>query len=1105
MVKEYVNKIKSIIDTDKYLECSTENLYVIYVNGTIMGITLESKNIMEEIENFKNCGIFNDQVSYFIDDLEKEIRVFCDGGRYIRPVFTVEGKKLKIKPQDIKLSWRELVVQGYIKYIDSNEVEHSVIAMNISDLLQYPENPYKYCEIHPSAMLGVCSAVIPYSNHIQNPRLVYQSSMVKQALGIYALSYKNRFDTVAHVLHYPQKPLVGTRYDKMLKYDDMLTGCNPIVAIACYGSYNVEDSLIWNKASVDRGMFVHTCYKTITCEENKKTNNSIEVIEIPPEKLRTNGADYSKLGPSGVVVKGAHVYKGDIIIGKTITKSKKEDEDITEYSVAVGTGEEGIVDDVWDGYNEDGERMVKVKIRQLRIPEVGDKASSRSSQKGVCGIMLSQEDMPYTSQGIVPDLIMNPHCFTKDTPISLYSGLSKYISNMKSDGGECVWSHDKKSGLTSSYNLSSGCGGVKKIVKLTLEDGRTIRCTPDHKFYINGDWVEAQNIKLNQDNLSMGLEGVFDKNFGDEEYWKYDIFSMSSEIDREKSLAFARLLGYTLADGTICLTSRNEYRCNISFGTLTDAEICKKDIYLLSRMSPAISTNVSTIGKGTCFIVNVPSIITQIIVKLEGITIGRRTQQISTWPLILDSAPKSFVREFLAGLFGGDGHAPYLKGDHAQEIRFSQSTNKKYEKEFMAKMEKLCSYLNLFDVEACIERTRYVNSMNSTQDEMANIYIIVKNTLKFCEEIGMRYCIEKMYRLELYKSYKNLQNKVKAQSMELLNLVDDFYKSNTLEKSLLLAREELYTKRKNIPLNEYYSLGTKYQIESRRRSCRSKEVLHLSYKYFPTFKKYIEQLGVSKAYSSSEYFLERRASVLPTYNLKVLGRVEDGEENTWCFNVKDYNNFLACGITVTNSQPSRMSVSQLLECLSGKVASLSGNFVDSTTFCQSSTNPVETIANELQKYGFQKYGNERMYSGYTGEMLEASIFIGPTYYQRLKHLVKDKWHSRARGNTTLMHLQPNEGRANDGALRLGEMEKDVCISSGISRFLHESTFQLSDVYQIDVCGGCGNIISAEKSCRVCQDQPNPASKIGTVDIPYCAKLLFQELQSLGVKISIGIK
>lgn len=530
LIKEYINKIKYIIEPDKYLEYSekyNENLYVIYVNGTIMGITLESKKIMEEIENFKNCGIFNEQVSYFINDLEKEIRIFCDSGRYIRPVFTIERKftesllSLKIQPENIQLSWRELVDQGYIKYIDSNEVEHSVIAMNISDLQQYPENPYKYCEIHPSAMLGVCSAVIPYSNHIQNPRLVYQSSMVKQALGVYALSYKNRFDTVAHVLHYPQKPLVGTRYDKMLKYDEMLTGCNPIVAIACYGSYNVEDSLIWNKSSVDRGMFVHTCYKTITCEENKKTNNSIEIIEIPPEKLRTNGADYSKLGPTGVVVKGAHVYKGDIIVGKTITKSKKEDEDISEYSVAVGTGEEGIVDEVWDGYNEDGERMVKIKIRQLRIPEVGDKSSSRSSQKGVCGIMLPQEDMPYTSQGIVPDLIMNPH-----------------------------------------------------------------------------------------------------------------------------------------------------------------------------------------------------------------------------------------------------------------------------------------------------------------------------------------------------------------------------------------------------------------------------------------------------------------------------------------------------------SQPSRMSISQLLECLSGKVASLSGNFIDSTTFCKSSTNPVEIIANELQKHGFQKYGNERMYSGYTGEILEASIFIGPTYYQRLKHLVKDKWHSRARGNTTLMHLQPNEGRAN---------------------------------------------------------------------------------------------
>jgi intein/homing endonuclease len=1202
---------------------------------------------MKSIESLKNYGIFNDQVSFFIDELEKEIRIFCDAGRYIRPVLTVENNELKLKPSHINFSWYDLVDQGYIKYIDSNEVEQSVIAMNVSDLKQYPENKYNYCEIHPSTMLGICSAVIPYSNHIQNPRLVYQSSMVKQALGVYSLSHKNRFDTVAHVLHYPQKPLVNTRYDKMFKYDEMLTGCNPIVAIACYGSYNVEDSLIWNKSSVDRGMFVHTCYKTITCEENKKTNNSIEIIELPSEKIRMNGSDYSKLGPDGVVVKGAHVYKGDVIIGKTVTKSKKENEDINEYSVTVGVGEEGIVDDVWDGFNESGERMVKVKIRQLRTPEVGDKAScfeistdiltttgwksckdvtkldkvatlqnnklfyehplnifeydyegdmyhletqqldilvtpnhklyiqgrqdgrrkpggfqlvradqafgkrvshkkdaeweasnaetitfeaclgyeqktvnmkdwlyflgiwfaegwasgtnssgsisiagnkprvqkklfevlenmdikysfyeknkkigiynkqlylhmkqmsvgavnktfpkyiwsvskeeskclleglllgygaqnsqsiswnyytssikladdvqrlalhcgysanirlskkcivgrdnivmkdgrivhqnydnykvsiitkkntptvnyghvknqntqieewvsykgriyclevpgnvvyvrrngkgywsgnSRSSQKGVCGIMMSQEDMPYTSQGIVPDLIMNPHCFTKDTPISLYSGLSKYISNMKSNGGECVWSHDKKSGLTSSYNLSSGCGGVKKIVKLTLEDGRTIRCTPDHKFYINGDWIEAQNIKLNRDNLSIGLEGVFDKNYEDELEWNYDIFSMESEIEREKSLAFARLLGY--------ISSKyNRVQSYVSFESFIDADVCRKDIYLLC--GEFIKIYVRTDKQYFLIIPNIAIILMQ---KL--------------FPNILINSPKSFIREYLASLLGGRS----LCLEKNSSIKLSHYKNN----------ANICNYLNEFNVNAYIK----------------NNYIIIEDVINFCEKIGIRYSIEKMYKLELYKTYIRIRTR--------------------LNKLL-----------ENISIIKF----VEGQIN------------------FSSFEAYVKKIGIEK-------FPKNNSEVIPTFNLKVISRIQDGEENTWCFNVKDYNNFLACGITVSNSQPSRMSISQLLECLSGKVASLSGNIKDSTIFTESSTNPTETIAKELQNYGFQRYGNERMYCGFTGEMFEASIFIGPTYYQRLKHLVKDKWHSRARGNTTLMHNQPVEG------------------------------------------------------------------------------------------------
>ena len=177
-------------------------------------------------------------------------------------------------------------------------------------------------------------------------------------------------------------------------------------------SDNQEDSIMMNRSSVDRGMFVHTCYKTLVFQENKKTNCSFERIEVPPSKCQNKSFDYSKLGENGIARKGVPLYKGDVVIGKTLTKVQKdEEEEKTDCSLTIGNGEEGIVDDIWEGFNEEDYRMIKVRIRQLRIPEVGDKFASRSSQKGVCGLLLPQEDMPFTSQGITPDIIMNPHAY----------------------------------------------------------------------------------------------------------------------------------------------------------------------------------------------------------------------------------------------------------------------------------------------------------------------------------------------------------------------------------------------------------------------------------------------------------------------------------------------------------------------------------------------------------------------------------------------------------------------------------------------------------------------------------------------------------------------
>lgn len=1003
LVKEILERCHYVFSTEKYFD--REDWNTIYLNGTLIGLTHRATDVYKELSELRKIGIFNNQVSFYHDKDDREIRVFCDHGRYIRPVMVVEqGNILKMsKKDDLQKSWTELVENDIIRYIDSNEVENSLIAMVPSDLEKYSNHNYEYCEIHPSAMLGVCSAVIPYPEHNQSPRLVYQSSMVKQALGVYALSFQQRFDTVTHVMHYPQKPMVSTKFDKMLHYDEMLTGCNPIVAVLTYGGFNQEDSVMLNRSAVDRGMFVHTCYKTISYEENKKTNCSFERIEVPPARSQNKNADYSKLGKNGIAMKGVPVYKGDIIIGKTLTKVQKDEEEKIDCSLAVGNGEEGIVDAIWEGINEEGYKMVKVRIRQLRVPEIGDKFASRSSQKGVCGLLLSQEDMPFTQEGITPDLMINPHCFTKESKVSLYNGLSKKITDLSSEGGEQVWSYDyKNNGLVGRSNLGMEWKGRRQIVKLTFEDGRIVRCTPDHRFHILNEGgevekVEAKDLKLGKDRVMMGMEGVEDINYGDEEGWKleteYFTFSCKDKLSREKAMAFARILGYVLTDGCVYQDKRDSvsFTCPIHFGHLIDATICVKDIELLTDKTPKIGKCEG--GKANTYLVYLPCELSKTIGNLEGVTIGRRTRQDSDWPNCIYDFPKSILREFLASIFGGDGHAPYIQGrsgNHPVDIKFSKSIHNLHKESFEKKINNLCMLLNKFDVGAEIERIREFKAGKS--DELFySYYITIKESLLFTNVIGFRYCTEKMGRTCLYKSYKEFQERVKKQSARILSLVDSYTKKGlSVNKALIEARKEFLETEP--ALNEYYSLSSKTQIDNRRRASRSSDVLHLNYKYFPTFSEYLNNFGCLEWYSKEDYITDRNMKVFPTYYMRPIRIDIEKEEDTYCIGVQEFHNFLCEGALVMNCLPSRMTMSQLIEMLLGKTSALTGEMGDSTAFSKGSINPTDSISQQLEKLGFERHGNERLFSGYTGEMLEADIFIGTAYYQRLKHLVKDKMH-----------------------------------------------------------------------------------------------------------------
>jgi DNA-directed RNA polymerase II subunit RPB2 len=249
---------------------------------------------------------------------------------------------------------------------------------------------------------------------------VHNSSMGKQAMGVFALSQRVRTDTVVHVLDYPQKPLVSTKPAEMMGFSEMPSGINAIVAIATYGGWNQEDSVIMNQSAIDRGLFGASTYRCHVEEEKKDGTYTFFKIGLCPIDKRRTDVNYSLLDDTGVVMKRwgtepVYVKKGDVIVGKTFIKTDKKagTEEMDDCSLVIKKGEEGYIDRIFDSTTPNGYRMVKIIIRTTRTPEVGDKFASRSAQKGTVGATVKQEDMPFTRDGIVPDILMNPHAIEK--------------------------------------------------------------------------------------------------------------------------------------------------------------------------------------------------------------------------------------------------------------------------------------------------------------------------------------------------------------------------------------------------------------------------------------------------------------------------------------------------------------------------------------------------------------------------------------------------------------------------------------------------------------------------------------------------------------------
>ena len=396
----------------------------VFINGNWVGVSEHPKTLFEDIKRKKYKGMINIYTSVYFDYQNKEIRICNDAGRVTRPVLRIKDGKLlltgdiikKLKNEEVK--WKDLLCSkkldnSIIEYIDAEEQNMAYIAMRPGDIV--PHKNYTHCEIHPSTIFGILASCIPYPEHNQSPRNTYQCAMGKQAMGMYATNFKNRMDKTSYVLTYGMRPLVDTRIMNLIHLNNIPSGNMVIVAIASFTGYNQEDSIIFNREFIDRGGFELTVYRTEK-DEDKKTHGD-EEIRCKPDPIKTksmNFANYDKLNHLGVIPENTHLENKDVIIGKVLPiKSNRNDHTkIIKYydqSKVYRTKEESYVDKNYIDRNGDGYTFCKVRTRTHRIPQIGDKFSSRHGQKGTVGVVIEPEDMPFTGEGIRPDIIINPH------------------------------------------------------------------------------------------------------------------------------------------------------------------------------------------------------------------------------------------------------------------------------------------------------------------------------------------------------------------------------------------------------------------------------------------------------------------------------------------------------------------------------------------------------------------------------------------------------------------------------------------------------------------------------------------------------------------------
>ena len=400
--------------------------FTVFLNGRPLGAHKNPKKFVEDFRSLRRCGLINECVSIYQYESQRSINISSDGGRLIRPLVVVKGEKPLVGHKEVQqlvnglMTFTDLVKKGLVEYLDVNEENEALIALNEN----YIKAGTTHLEIAPFSILSCVAGVIPYPHHNQSPRNTYQCAMGKQAIGTIGYNQFNRSDTLLYLLLYPQKPLVGTKTIELIHYNDLPAGQNASIAIMSSTGYDIEDALIMNKASLDRGFGRAIILRRHEVPLKKYVNGLADSCVPPPnlDRFKANSnvfKKYQALGSDGLAKVGAKLENGHIYANKQspVHTQLNTSEDMGSRKECKPTPcvykvpEHSYVDRVLITSNQEDSYLIKMIFRQTRRPEIGDKYSSRHGQKGVIGLIVPQEDMPFSDNGIVPDLIMNPHGF----------------------------------------------------------------------------------------------------------------------------------------------------------------------------------------------------------------------------------------------------------------------------------------------------------------------------------------------------------------------------------------------------------------------------------------------------------------------------------------------------------------------------------------------------------------------------------------------------------------------------------------------------------------------------------------------------------------------